>query len=138
MCGCVALSYFYEKNQKNKIKYLIKMRDFVMYVRTKIELFLTPRSKLFVEYNDDCIKSVLNDDKDNLSRYFDKRDSEYICAFLESLGKGMKDEELSLCDYTISRLSDSIEKSESELKNKIKVFRTLAIFGGASLIILII
>ena len=29
MCGCVTLSYLYEKREKNKITYLHKMKDFI-------------------------------------------------------------------------------------------------------------
>ncbi len=138
MCGCITLSYFYEKSEKNKIRYLIKMRDFISYAKTKIDLFLTPLNKLYEEYNDDFINKLSENGFQDLNNFFDKNSCEYLEDFFKSLGKGMKNEELSLCDYTVSKLSEAIENAEADYKNKVKVFRTLVIFGGASLIILIV
>ena len=138
MCGCIVLSYFYERSEKSKLQNLIKIKDFISYAKSRIDLFLTPRDKLFSEYDDEFIKAVAYSESKDLIAYFDKRDCAIISDFLNSFGKGMKEEQLSLCEYTLLKLSASIEKNEAELKNKIKVFRTLAIFGGASLVILII
>ena len=138
MCGCITLSYFYEKNEKNKIRHLIKMKDFITFIRTKINLFLTPLSELYEEYNDDFIAELSKDGFSTLNKYFNNNICEYLEDFFKSMGKGMKDEELALCDYTITQLSAGIEKAEAEYKNKIKVFRTLVIFSGASLVILVI
>lgn len=138
MCGCVALSYFYGKKEKNKISDLLRMRDFILYVKTRIDLFLTPKERLFCEYDDPFIKSLYESSFKDLRLYFDKNDCEYLNEFFYTLGKGMKDEELALCEYTVLQLNKSIDKAEADIKNKIKVFRTIAIFGGASLVILII
>ena len=138
MCGCIALSFFYERKERTKIQNLIKMKEFILFARSKIDLFLTPVSVILNEFDDEIINSVVTTEFKNINEYFNTDDCEYIIKFFSSLGKGMKNEQLSLCDYTVSCINNSIEKADAEFKTKIKVFRTLAIFGGASVIILII
>ena len=138
MCGCITLSYYYEKREKNKLMQLSNMRDFILHIRTKIDYFLTPLHIIYSEYTNPFIKILINDNFNNLDLYFEKDASPLIKEFFSSVGKGLKDEEIALCDYTLSKLELIYENNEKELKNKIKVFRTLAIFGGASVCILMI
>ena len=138
MCGCVTLSYLYEKREKNKITYLHKMKDFISYIKSKINFFLTPLNTIFSDYDDEFISNIVKNKFENLDEYYDKNDLEFISCFFTSIGKGIKDEEISLCDYTLANLETSICEAEKDFKNKVKVFRTLAIFCGASVVILII
>ena len=138
MCGCVILSYFYESKEKTRLLNLIKIRDFISYVKNQIDFFLTPCHKLFSEYDDDFIKGLIDKDFNNMGIYFEEHIADELSHFFKSLGNGLKDEEISLCDYTIQKLDDMIKKVEGEIKNKIKIFRTLSLFGGGCLVILII
>jgi len=138
MCGCVILSYFYESKEKTRLLNLIKIRDFISYVKNQIDFFLTPCHKLFSEYDDDFIKGLIDNDFNNMGIYFEEHIADELSHFFKSLGNGLKDEEISLCDYTIQKLDDTIKKVEGEIKNKIKIFRTLSLFGGGCLVILII
>ena len=138
MCGCITLSYYYEKREKARIRHLSNMCDFIVHIRTRIDFFLTPLHIIFSEYSNPFIKELIEDNFQNLDIYFGKDCVMCLNDFFSSLGKGLKDEELKLCDYTLAKLDALYKKAEEESKNKIRVFRTLTIFGGASLVILMI
>ncbi len=138
MCGCIVLSYFYECKERSKLSHLIKLKDFINYIKVKIDFFLTPCHQLFSEYDDDFIKILVESNFENIYDYFDDPIVNDISHFFTNLGNGLKDEQISLCDYVIQKLDDSIKNVEGEIKNKIKIFRTLTLFGGGCLVILII
>ncbi len=138
MCGCIVLSHFYEIQEKNKISYLISMRDFILYIENKINLFLTPKHILFEEYKAEPIKSLMKNNFKELDRYFDKDITLFLEEFFNNFGQGLKDEQIKQCQYARGKIEETQKKAEIELKNKIKVFRTLSLFVGASLAILII
>ena len=138
LCACVCFSFFYEIKEKNKLENLKSMRDFINHIKIKIDYFLTPQPKLISEYKNDFIKELYKNEFKNLDKYYDKDICSVLKSFFKDLGKGLKDEEINLCSYTISKLDDKIKIFEQELPNKIKVVRTMIVFGGASIILLII
>ena len=72
LCACICLSYFYEIKEKTKLENLKKIRDFINYIRVKIDFFLTPQKKLFYEYDWDTVKLLYDDDFKSINKYFDK------------------------------------------------------------------
>jgi len=138
MCGCLAISSYYEIKEKNKIKYLGYMTDFIKYIESKISFFLTPKHILFREYENSLIESLVKNDFKDLNLYFDKETAAYLNDFFNNFGHGLKDEQINSCKYTVSRLVDARTKAENEIKNKIKVLRALVLFAGATLCILIV
>ena len=138
MCGCIVLSYFYEYKEKSKLSHLIKMRDFINHIKVKIDFFLTPCHQLFSQYDDEFIRGLIENNFDNINCYFEEPIVNDISYFFTNLGNGLKDEQICLCDYVIQKLDDSIKNTEGEIKNKIKIFRTLTLFGGGCLVILVI
>ncbi len=140
LCASICSCVFYEKNEKSKISSAIKACDFIKYIKTQIEYFSTPINKIIASYED---KSPLIEDLSTKSfsvakRLLDRGDFKLVFDFFSSLGKGLKDEELSLCSYTIEELQKCIEKKEKDYPDKIKVFRAMALFFGFCVIILLI
>ena len=138
LCACICFSFFYEMKEKKKVENLKLMHNFINYIKSKIDFFLTPQDKIFSEYECKLIEELYTNNFNNLSNYFDKEASVLIKDFFNKLGKGLKDEEITRCSYTLTKLEEIIKKYENELPNKIKVVRTLAIFCGACVILLII
>ena len=114
------------------------MYSFIGYVKVKIDYFLTPQKKLFSEYKCNLIQNLQKNNFKNLSFYFDKDTVTLLEEFFSSFGQGLKDEEIRLCDYTLLKLSEKISTLENEMGNKVRVVRTLTIFGGSCFILLII
>lgn len=136
ICSCV----IYEKNEKCKISSAKEICEFIRYIRSQIEHFSTPINKIFASYTE---KSVLVDhlckkELDLAKKSLEKDDFKTVSDFFNSLGKGLKDDEASLCSYSIETLENSISKKEKDYPNKIKVFRAMALFFGFCVVILLI
>ena len=138
LCACICFSFFYEMKEKAKLENLKKMYNFISDIKVKIDYFLTPQKKLFSEYKCNLIQNLQKSDFKNLNAYFDKDTVALLEGFFSSFGQGLKDEELRLCDYTLLKLSEKISTLENEMGNKVRVVRTLTIFGGSCFILLII
>lgn len=138
LCACACACAFYEKGEKNKIFHLASCYDYIRYIKTQIEYFSMPIDTIHSSYepkSELCDALIANEGIDKL---FEKEDATLISGFFSSLGKGMKNEELSLCSYTIEELEKRIERKKSDYPNKIKVFRATALFIGFCTIILLI
>ena len=59
LCGCLALSSYYELREKNKIKHLRYMTEFIKHIENKIGFFLTPKHIIFDGYENNFIKSLI-------------------------------------------------------------------------------
>ena len=114
------------------------MTEFIKHIENKIGFFLTPKHIIFDGYENNFIKSLIKDDFKSLNLHFDNEIASDLLSFFQNFGQGLKDEEIKLCRYTTGRIDNAIEKAEKEIKNKIKVYRALVLFAGATLSILII
>ncbi|MBQ3040874.1 MAG: stage III sporulation protein AB [Clostridia bacterium] len=137
LCASVCACAFYERAEKAKIASLQECCDFIKHIRAQIEYFSTPVDKIFSSYDKktELIDALISKDAKN---YFEKEDYPVINEFFASVGRQLKDEELSSCSYTISELEKRLEKRRQDYPNKIKVFRAMALFIGISVIILLI
>lgn len=138
LCACVVTCVLYERSEKQKLSYLSSVCDFIKNIKAQIEYFSSPTEKIFSSYEPktDLIADLIT--KKDVSMYFEAEDCRIVEDFFNSLGKGMKDEELCLCSYTISELEKRIEKKRIDYPNKIKVFRAMTFFSGICVIILLI
>lgn len=140
LCASVAASYFYERREKEKIKKANKLSEFIRYIRAQISYFSLPMDKIFKSYkpDDSLIEEIMSGNFSSLEFFFDKDTSDAIKDFFSSLGNGYKDEQLALCDFTLSRTDDFVNKMNKEFSGKVRVFRSMAIFAGVCVIILLI
>lgn len=139
LCACVFGSYIYEKKQKNRMQYIAEACDFIKHIKSEIEFFCTPYKKIREEYLKNNSSALLFcDDLHEKENFLEKDEKKILQAFFSSIGKGFKDEEISLCEYTYSSLEKKLEKAKEEYPNKIKVFRSMMLFFGVCVIILLI
>lgn len=140
LCASICSCVFYEKTEKSKISSANEICNFIKHIRAQIEYFSTPISKIFSSYDEKTplIKDLCDKSFSGSKRLLEKGDYKLVFDFFSSLGKGLKDEELSLCSYTIDELQKSIDKKEKDYPDKIKVFRAMALFFGFCVIILLI
>lgn len=132
-------SYFYEKNIKKKIDTLEELVDLISLIKNKIEYFSEPINKIFLEYNtkNTFIKNLL-ESKETAITYFDQEIQKQVSRFFSEIGNGYKKEQIALCDYNIQLLNNKLTKIKNEYPNKIKIFRSIALFVGISIIILLV
>lgn len=133
----VAISYFYDKNQKDKQQALQEICDFIEYIKLQIKLFVIPLEKIYEQYesksqhicaliSDGCVKG-----------FSEKIDKELNKCF-KSLGKGYKDEQIKNLECAYIETKEELEKLKKEYSQKTKVFRAMAIFIGCSIVILLV
>ncbi|MBQ3900394.1 MAG: hypothetical protein II736_01600, partial [Clostridia bacterium] len=58
-----------------------------------------------------------------------------ITEFAASLGKGLRDEEINLCDYTVERLTAEEERLREEFEKRRDVYRFAPPLGALFLIL---
>ena len=136
ICACV----FYESSEKSKLNAIKEINDFIKHIRSQIEYFCTPLDKIYTEFEHktEIISCLANKGALAIKDYLDATDFELINTLFSELGKSVKSEQIALCSYTSKELEESFEKKKSELPNKIKAFRAIALFCGFCAVILII
>jgi hypothetical protein len=135
MLASIICSYLYEKRLKLQVECLERFISFIKYVKSKIEYFSQPTNKIFSSYSDfEYINSSINDRFSLLG----KNEKALLDDFFQKLGSGYKAEELSLCDYTSNAILETLTEFKSKNPSKIKIFRALSLFFGASVIIFIV
>lgn len=139
LCASIFVSYLYEKQQKSKAEYLSQIQEFIKFTKGQIEFFSTPYNKIIEKYTNDSElrESILSGFKSHLV-ILDLDDKKTVKGFFSAIGRGFASEEIALCEYTLSSLEKSIEKIKKENPNKIKIFRSMALFTAVSIIILLV
>lgn len=135
LISSVICAYFYEKSLKSKLLKYTEITEFIKYTMNQIEYFSTPIDKIFTSFEakyiseiitNRCATRSLGNDYLKLNEYFNM------------LGKGYKKEQLDLSRYYLSYFSDACAKISYELPNKIKIFRSMSLFFGATTIIFLV
>lgn len=130
----------YERSEKSKISSTKEICELIRYIKSQIEYFSTPISKIFASYAEKSplLSELCEKRLDLAKKSLDKDDFKTVSEFFTTLGKGLRDEELALCSYTLETLENSIAKKEKDYPDKIKVFRAMALFFGFCVVILLI
>ncbi len=134
----VVSSFFYEKKLKLSIKNTDELCKLIVHIKNKIEYFSLAINEIYASYptENDFISGIFNDIYDFSSLDKDLEDDTKM--FFSSIGKGYKKEQLALCDYLINRLTISKEKMKTDFNKKVKIFRSLSLFTGIGMVILLI
>jgi hypothetical protein len=134
--------------ERIRIKKLSAARDMVKFIGEKIEHFSSPIPEILSEYRNSYLESIgylevirtygLSKTTDILGT--SQKGTEYILIkqFVDSIGKGYKDDEVSLCKYTHLKLTECEEKLSSALKDKEKLYRTIPLMLALSVILILI
>ncbi|MBQ7353004.1 MAG: hypothetical protein IJW54_03250 [Clostridia bacterium] len=129
----------YEKKLKIKIIRLEALFDFISYMETQISLFSLPINSIFSNYklNTELIYKIKEKKYEDFYVY-DEDFSVKVINFFENIGKGYKDQQLKSCKAFADILNKELVSQKSDIKNKIKIFRTMAFFLSACIIIFIV
>ena len=134
--------------ERVRITKLSALADMVKFIGEKIEHFSTPLPEILSEYSNSYLDRIgylesvrshgLNKTVSDLE--LSEADTEYILVmqFADSIGKGYKDEEVSLCKYTHMKLAECEVKLSSALKDKEKLYRTIPPMLALSVILILI
>ena len=136
----IVSSYYYEKKLKNNIANLENLCNFIVFAKNRIKYFSTPIKQIIDDYPEKtAFLSCLFNGNDNCSlNFLEASIRNDIFNFFNSIGRGFKNEQLDLCDYTISSIESAKNMLKEEFSKKTKIFRSLSLFAGLGCIILII
>ena len=135
LISSVSCTYFYENGQKTKLLRYAEIIEFMKFAKYQIEYFSTKIDKIFTEFDAKYIGEILSSKR--VPKSFGK-DSTALNEYFSSLGKGYKKEQLDLSSYYINYFQDAYTKISHELPNKIKIFRAMSLFIGATTIIILV
>ena len=133
-------SFFYEMGLKEVIKNTEALCDLIKHIKAKIEYFSLPIKDILNEYSkeNEFIKNLIDNNFEFNKASLDKEVINEVKAFFNSIGKGYKKEQISLCEYTESILIASKERLKEEFPKKKKLFQALSLFFGVGCVILLI
>ena len=133
----LASSYYYEKHQKEKQRELHSICEFLEFIKSHITHFSAPLDKIFDSYQDKNHYIVALLSHEQLKCISESLNAVFLKCF-NSLGKGYKDEQIKLLDFTINEALKELSDLEKDYKQKTRVFRSMAIFIGCSIVILLV
>lgn len=140
LLASVLCAYYYEKKLKTKISHAQELSSFITYIKCQIEYFSYPINTIFERYEakSDFINEIIKNPTYVKNEGFENSIQNILLDFFASLGKGFKKEQLNLCDYVILSLSDYVQALKKEYPSKVKVFRSMSLFVGISIVILFV
>lgn len=136
----IASSFFYEQSLKNRIKVTEELYDLISYIKTKIEYFSLPINDILKGYQSNSkFMHDLIANKEQCDLYLIENEiTNDIKCFFARIGKGFKKDQLALCEYTLKILDKSRDKMKIEFTKKAKIFRSLSLFVGFGVVILLV
>ena len=140
MCASIGSCILYEKSEKSKLYSLKSIINFIKHIHSQIEYFSISLDKIYSSYQNhtDITNKIIQKDFENIKEFLEKDDYQVVIELFDSLGKGLKNEQLALCTYSINKLEESYKAKDQNYPNNIKAFRATALFCGFGAIILFI
>ena len=121
------------------------LADLVRFIRSDITYFLTPLDGLFAAFADENLEkegfsAVLRANGlaaalDSGTLVLSPGTEKIMREFAASIGKGLRDGEINLCDCTVERLTAEEERLREELEKRRDVYRFVPPLGALFLIL---
>ncbi len=136
------------RGERVGIKEVASLAEMVKYIGERIEHFSQPLPEIFAQYRNDHLESIgflpyvrtmgISGAVENCRMTLDGDDRELFLKFAGAIGRGYRDEELSLCRYTYTKLTESEDKMRAAIKDKEKLYRTIPPMLALSVILILI
>ena len=133
----IIVSHTYDNRQKERIRALKEISDFISFTKMQIEYFSSPLKEIYAKYNKKSIYVDRLINKETLE-ILDKDTMDELSSIISSLGKGYKDEQIKHLDYLRTKLTSKIAECEGNYQQKTRVFRALSLFVGSCIVILLL
>lgn len=135
-------------NYKIKLRELEALYDMITYIRDNIEYRMKPLPDIFNLYQNEYLEQcgfLPTVRKTDLSQAwtvqkFKLKGEAYqlIQDFIKEIGCGYQSEELRLCEYTLERLHNILDKIHADSANQLKLYRTVPVMFALSIILILI
>lgn len=138
LLSSVTVGFYMERSYKEKIRFLQEIIDLINYTRNQIEFFSLPINEIYLSFQNRS-KHLTDLITGNVNLIYENfRNQEYLHHYFNEIGKGYKSEQIKLCDYTLNEAQKDLNNLNLDLPKKIKIIRSLSLFIGASLVILLV
>ncbi len=148
LLSSIAIGHETVRSKNVRIRHIRSLVYLVRFIRSNITYFLTPLDGLFSKFDDEDLNKTEFCDvlrREGLEAALRcgalriSRETEMIMnEFAAALGKGLKDEEINLCDYTIGRLTEEEQRENDELERCRDVYRYVPPLSALFLILCLI
>jgi len=122
--------------------------DMVQYIRDNIDHLMKPLPEIFASYQNDYLETIgflqrirhngLKQAWDEQSFSISGEPHLLLTDFNRTIGSGYRTEELRLCDYTLSRLKEHLDRLHKDSSNLLKLYKTVPVMFALSIILILI
>lgn len=149
-CLLVGSAVFYSwhklRREKAYKKILNECIDLLRYIYRNIECFQKPLPEIIGEYKSKYLdfgiffsavkETNMASAAEKMKVYLPVDAYHVMEKYIQSAGKGYKDEELQLCKYTCDTLQNISEKLDEDSRNHAKITKTLPLMFALSVVLL--
>jgi len=122
--------------------------DMVQYIRDNIDHLMKPLPEIFASYQNDYLETIgflprirhtsLKQAWEEQSFSFSGESVFLLSEFVRTIGSSYRTEELRLCDYTLTRLNETLEHLRRDSSNRLKLYKTVPTMFALSVILILI
>lgn len=141
------IGFVLSSNLRTRLKNISSLRSFIEHISENIQLYKTPLDEIYSSYYDEYLEktgflkdldSGLYSSAKNSGLLYGDEETKIIKTISDRLGYGTAEDMGKLCFSSIDKLRYLEDKLKKELPDKQKVYRTISILAGASIVIMFI
>ncbi len=147
LLSAVSYSYILIKNENKKLAQTEDICAMILYIKNNIEAFMTPIGDIiqsfsdysdgFSDYMEAARKHGLLYASEHASLITGKESRRILNEFSRKIGCGYKDEEIRLCQYCHTQMTELLKKERDEFAKKTKMYKTLPIMSAVSIVLML-
>lgn len=136
------------RDHRKILRELEALCDMIQYIRDNIDHLMKPLPEIFGSYRNDYLETIgflpqvrhagLKQAWNEQSFAFSGEPFLLLSNFIRTIGNGYRTEELRLCDYTITRLNETLEHLRRDSSNRLKLYKTVPTMFALSIILILI
>ena len=142
------LSIGLTREHKDILRELEALCDMVQYIRDNIDHLMKPLPDIFISYQNDYLETIgflpqirhigLEEAWNEQSFSLSEEVFFLLSDFIRSIGSGYRTEELRLCDSTLTRLKENLDRIHRDSANRLKLYKTVPVMFALSVILILI
>lgn len=143
----VGVGYVMSDSLGTRLRSVEALARFVDHISVNIDMYKTPLCEIYDSFDDKylasrgftaCLDRGIYAAAESAGLLRGDEEAELIKVFGEKIGGGGADDMVKLCSYTSSRLMSIADKLRKELPEKQKVYRTISVLAGISVVIMLV
>lgn len=143
-----AIGFLFAEKLSKRVKYLKSLKHFSLSCSDEMRYNGKKLFNILSDYKDDNLHFLSKISRENillkdelellLKDYINDSDVDVLVEFFKKLGNSDIEGQKTHCAYYFELFGSMLEEAQKELDEKGKLYKTLSVFGGLALLILII